>query len=93
VKSGRPSTLLRAVVLGVFLVFTLLIAFGHTEKTPFDESRCMACHFLGLLLQTAPALFVFLISFVFFSLVQPDRARRLGAIVAPFCFLRAPPAA
>lgn len=90
-KSGRSPKLSRIALLGVFLIFTVLIAFGHTEKTPLDESRCVACHFLGLLLQTAPALFVFSISFVIYSLVGPGGARRPGMAVAALCLLRAPP--
>jgi hypothetical protein len=91
VKNGRSPKLLRALFLGAFVLFTILIAFGHTEKSPLDESRCVACHFLGLLLQAAPALVAFCISFVVFFLIRPGGARRPGMAVAFRCLLRAPP--
>jgi hypothetical protein len=91
VKFPRLSHLARIIILGVFLVFTVIIAFGHTEKTPADESRCVACHYLGLLLQTAPSAFVFLVSFFFLSLIRRAQAGRKGIIVSLSVFLRAPP--
>jgi hypothetical protein len=91
VKHSRSLKSSRIVLLGAFVLITVLLAFGHTEKSPLDESRCLACHFLGLLLQTAPALVAFCISFVFFFLVRPGPARRPGMAVAFRCLLRAPP--
>ena len=90
-KTGPSPKLFRALFLGAFVLLTLLIAFGHTEKSPLDESRCQACHFLGLLLQTAPALVAFCVSFVVFSLIRPSGARRPRMAVAFHCLLRAPP--
>jgi hypothetical protein len=91
VKTGHPPKLVRALILGAFVLLTFLIAFSHTEKSPLDESRCVACHFLGLLLQAAPALVAFCISFIVYFLIRPGAARRPGMAVAFRCLLRAPP--
>jgi hypothetical protein len=91
VNTGRPPKFVRIALLGVFVLITVLLAFGHTEKSPLDESRCLACHFLGLLLQAAPALVAFCISFIVFFLIRPGAARRPGMAVAFRCLLRAPP--